>query len=52
MDEEQNPGYVFIDDTVTVVTYKSKTVQNVLGDMAGLLVLLRVSTFFLRAFHQ
>ena len=41
-----------IDDTVTVVTYKSKTVLNLLSEIAGLLVLLRIFTFILGAFNE
>jgi hypothetical protein len=40
-----------IDDTVTVVTYKSKTMLNVLTEIAGLLVLLRLATLVLGIFH-
>jgi len=41
-----------IDSTVTVVTYKSKTVQSVLTEIAGLLVFTRILTFFLRLFNE
>ena len=41
-----------IDDSVIVVTYKCKTVQSVLTEIAGLLVLTRVLTMFLRAFNE
>jgi hypothetical protein len=37
---------------VTVVTYKTKTVQNVLTEIAGLLVLTRIFAFFLVSFNQ
>jgi hypothetical protein len=36
-----------IDSMVTVVTYKSKTVQDVLTQIAGLLVLTKILTFLL-----
>jgi hypothetical protein len=35
-----------------VITYKSKTVQNVLSEIAGVLVLLRVFTLILSVFHE
>ena len=41
-----------IDDSVTVVNYKCKTVQSALTEIAGLLVLTRVLTMFLRAFNE
>jgi hypothetical protein len=37
---------------VTVVTYKSKTMLNVLTDIAGLLVLFRLATLVLGIFHE
>jgi uncharacterized membrane protein YidH (DUF202 family) len=37
---------------VTVVTYKSKTILNVLTDIAGLLVLFRLATLVLGIFHE
>jgi len=37
---------------VTVVTYKSKTVQNFLTEIAGLLVLTRLLTFVLKNFNE
>jgi hypothetical protein len=37
---------------VTVVTYKCKTLQSVLTEIAGLLVLTRLLTMFLRAFNE
>jgi len=37
---------------VTVVTYKFKTLQSVLTEIAGLLVLTRLLTMFLRAFNE
>jgi hypothetical protein len=43
---------IFIDEMVTVVTYKSKTVEKVLTEIAGLLVLGRVLTLFLRSFNE
>jgi hypothetical protein len=46
-------SYLFIDDkAVTVVTYKCKTVQSVLSEIAGLLVLIRILTFLLRSFNE
>lgn len=41
-----------VDDTVTVVTYKSKTVQNVLTEIAGLLIISRILTIFLHSFNE
>ena len=35
-----------------MVTYKSKTVEKVLTEIAGLLVLARVLTLFLRSFNE
>jgi hypothetical protein len=52
IDQESLEGYVFIDDSVKVITYKSKTVQNVLSEIAGALVLLRVFTLILSVFHE
>ena len=43
---------IVIDDTVTVVTYKCKTLQNCFTEIAGLLVLLRIFTFLLRTFNE
>jgi len=37
---------------VTVVTYKTKTVQDVLTDIAGLLVLTRILSLLLSTFHE
>jgi hypothetical protein len=37
---------------VIVVTYKSKTMLNVLTEIAGLLVLLRLATLVLGIFHE
>ena len=37
---------------MTVVTYKCKTLQSVLTEIAGLLVLTRLLTMFLRAFNE
>jgi hypothetical protein len=37
---------------VTVVTYKTKTVQNVLTEIAGLLVLVRIFSFLLASFNH
>jgi hypothetical protein len=37
---------------VTVVTYKSKTMLNVLTEIAGLLVLFRLATLVLGIFHE
>ena len=34
------------------MTYKCKTVQSVLSEIAGLLVLLRIFTFILSVFHE
>ena len=41
-----------VDDVVTVVTYKSKTIQNVLTEIAGLLILSRILTLFLSSFNE
>ncbi len=37
---------------MTVVTYKCKTLQSMLTEIAGLLVLTRLLTMFLRAFNE
>ena len=37
---------------MTVVTYKSKTMLNVLTEIAGLLVLFRLGTLVLGIFHE
>jgi hypothetical protein len=37
---------------VTVITYKSKTVQDVLTQIAGLLVLTKILTFLLGKFNE
>ena len=41
-----------IDPIVTQVTYKVKTVQKVLTEIAGLLVLTRILTLILRLFNE
>ncbi len=41
-----------VDDTVTVVTYQVKTVQNVLSEIAGLLIISRILTIFLHSFNE
>ena len=41
-----------IDDTVTIVTFKQKTIQSVLTEVAGLLVILRIFTFISGIFHE
>ena len=43
---------LLLDDQVAVVTYKCKTVQSVLTEIAGLLVLTRLLTIFLRIFNE
>jgi hypothetical protein len=43
---------VVVDDKLTVVTYKRKTVQSFLTEIAGLLVLSRFLQFFLLSFHE
>jgi hypothetical protein len=43
---------ITFDDSITVVTFKSKTVQNVLTDIAGLLVLTRILQLLLVTFHE
>ena len=43
---------IVIDDTVTVVTYKCKTLQTLFTEIAGLLVLMRIFTFLLRTFNE
>jgi hypothetical protein len=53
--EVPNKGgsYLLIDEeAVTVVTYKCKTVQSVLSEIGGLLVLIRILTFLLRSFNE
>jgi hypothetical protein len=52
IDDEFSKGTVFLDEIIDVVTYKSKTVQNVLAEIAGLLVLLRLFTFILSVLHE
>jgi hypothetical protein len=54
-EEVPNKGgsYLYIDDkAVTQVTYKCKTVQSVLSEIGGLLVLIRILTFILRSFNE
>jgi hypothetical protein len=41
-----------IDENVNVVSYSRKTVQTVLTEIAGLLVLTRILQFFLVTFHE
>ena len=41
-----------VDDTITVLTFKSKTLMNVLSDIAGLLIISRVLTLFLNSFNE
>ena len=41
-----------VDNTVTVVNYKSKTVQNVLTEIAGLLIFSSILNFFLEYFNE
>jgi hypothetical protein len=41
-----------IDSTVNVVTYKSKTMQDVLTEVAAVLVLTKILTFFLASFNE
>ena len=43
---------MLVDDTVTVLTYKSKTVLSVLTDIAGLLVIACLLTFLLHSFNE
>jgi hypothetical protein len=43
---------ISIDDMVTVISYKKKTVQNFLTEIAGLLVFIRIFKFILSAFHE
>ena len=57
MDDNPNEGNtggirLSINDKITVVTYKCKTVQNLLTEIAGLLVLFRVFTLILSSFHE
>jgi hypothetical protein len=57
LDYVERPGSIgsplLIDDkAVTVVTYKSKTVQSVLSEIGGLLVLIRILTFLLCSFNE
>ena len=47
-----NATIITVDDSITVVTFKSKTVQNVLTDIAGLLVLTRILHILLVTFHE
>ena len=48
----QGVNLITVDDSITVVTFKSKTVQNVLTDIAGLLVLTRILHILLVTFHE
>ena len=48
----QGENLITVDDSITVVTFKSKTVQNVLTDIAGLLVLTRILHILLVTFHE
>jgi hypothetical protein len=41
-----------VDDMVTVVNYKSKTVLNVLSEIAGLLTISRLLSLFLNSFNE
>jgi hypothetical protein len=41
-----------IDENINVVSYSRKTVQTVLTEIAGLLVLTRILQFFLVTFHE
>ncbi len=41
-----------IDDFLTQVTYEAKTVQQVLTEIAGILVLLRILSLMLSVFHE
>jgi len=43
---------VTVDDSINVVTFKTKTVLNVLTEIAGLLILARILSFFLVNFHE
>ena len=43
---------MLVDDTVTVVTYNSKTVQSVLTEIAGLFVIAILFTFFLGLLNE
>ncbi len=43
---------ILIEDEVTVVTYKAKTLQQTLSEIAGLLVLIRVASLILGLFHE
>jgi len=51
-DTDYSTIYLQIDPTVTVITYKVKTVQRVLSEIAGLLVLTRILTLVLRSFNE
>ena len=43
---------ITVNDSITIVTFKSKTVQNVLTEIAGLLVLTRILQLLLVTFHE
>ncbi len=47
-----NEILIGIDPTVTLITYKVKTVQRALIEIAGLLVLTRILTLILRSFNE
>ena len=50
--DDDNTAILTVDDTITVVTFKSKTVQSALTEIAGLLVLTSILRFFLINFHE
>jgi hypothetical protein len=52
IDYENEIGGLFIDDIVTIVTFRSKTLLNVLTEIAGLLVIFRLATFIIGIFHE
>ena len=41
-----------MDDVVTVVLYKAKTIQSVLTEIAGLLVIMKILGFSLRFYNE
>ena len=51
LDTKIQPG-LGVSDVVKTVTFKSKTMLNLLTEIAGLLVIFRLATFILGVFHE
>ena len=41
-----------MDDVVTIVLYKAKTIQSVLTEIAGLLVIIKILAFTLKFYNE